>query len=122
MALAIVAVSVTGCGSSDDEGLPVRVVNESAWDAHMFGCPQCGERGLVVEGDPDRKRGEDGGAAFGWTEEGARPATYKVVVRGVESICPSIDSEPGKAEGSVGSRDVVYVVDESGTCVEGPGA
>ena len=32
VALGIVAVSVTGCGSSDDKGLPVHVVNESAWN------------------------------------------------------------------------------------------
>ena len=125
-ALGIVAVSVTGCGSSDDsggsddKGLPVHVVNESAWDAHVFGCPGCGKLGLVVEGEPDRKPGEGGGAVFGWTEGRAWPRTYKVVVRGVESVCPSIDPGPGKAEGTVGKRDVIYVVDKSGKCVAGP--
>ncbi|MGW1963501.1 hypothetical protein ACWCPD_25000 [Streptomyces sp. NPDC001935] len=120
VALGIGAVSVAGCGSSDDEGLPVRVVNESAWDAHVFGCPQCGRLGLVVVGDPDRKPGEGGGAYFGWTEGRAWPVTYKVVFRGVESVCPFIDPEPGKAEGAVGTRDVIYVVDESGKCGVGP--
>lgn len=122
VALGIAAVSVTGCGSSDDEGLPVRVVNESAWDAHVFGCPQCGKLGLVVVGDPDRTRGEGGGAYFGWTEGRAWPTTYKIAVRGVESVCPFIDPEPGKADGAVGTRDVIYVVDESGKCVAGPGS
>jgi hypothetical protein len=46
--------------------------------------------------------------------------TYKVIVRGVESVCPVIDPEPGKAAGEVGTRDVIYVVDETGTCVAGP--
>ncbi|MFI7401761.1 hypothetical protein ACIBW9_15035 [Streptomyces sp. NPDC049541] len=118
-ALGIVAFSVTGCGSSDAGGLPVRVVNESAWDAHVFGCPQCGKLGLVVVGDPDRKPGE-GGAFFGWTEGRAWPTTYKVVVRGVGSVCPFIDPERGKEKGAVGTRDVIYVVDKDGKCVAGP--
>lgn len=125
VALGIVAFSVTGCGSSDsgssdDKGLPVHVVNESAWDAHVFGCPGCGKLGLAVEGEPDRKPGESGGTYMGWTERRAWPRTYKVVVRGVESVCPFIDPEPGKAEGAVGTHDVIYVVDKSGKCVEGP--
>ncbi|MGW7426187.1 hypothetical protein ACWGJB_40365 [Streptomyces sp. NPDC054813] len=122
-ALGITAVFVTGCGGSGDdgdEGLPVRLVNESAWDAHVLGCPSCGERGVVVEGDPDRTPGGGGGTYFGWTEEHAWPVTYKVVVRGVESVCPVIDPEPGKAEGTVGTRDVIYVVDKTGMCVAGP--
>lgn len=98
----------------------MRVVNESAWDAHVFGCPQCGKLGLVVEGEPDRKPGEGGGSYSGWTEGRAWPRTYKVVVRGVESVCPFIDPEPGKATGEVGTRDVIYVVNESGKCVAGP--
>ncbi|MEY2248348.1 hypothetical protein [Streptomyces sp. BF23-18] len=121
-ALGIAAVSVTGCGGADDEGLPVRLVNESAWDARVVACPLCGERGVVVEGDPDRAPGEGGGMYFGWTEKRPWPVTYKVVVRGVESVCPFIDPEPGKAEGAVGTRDVIYVVDETGTCVVGPGS
>ncbi|MFE2582684.1 hypothetical protein [Streptomyces sp. NPDC059378] len=111
--MGIAAISITGCSSSGDEGLPVRVVNKSAWDALVVGCPLCGERGVVVEG---------GGTYFGWTEERAWPVTYKIVVRGAESVCPVIDPEPGKAEGAVGTRDVIYVVDESGTCVAGPGS
>ncbi|MEU4171462.1 hypothetical protein AB0F46_31860 [Streptomyces sp. NPDC026665] len=46
--------------------------------------------------------------------------TYKVVVRGVESVCPFIDPTPGKAEGAVGTRDINYIVEESGKCVAGP--
>lgn len=120
VALGIVAISVTGCGSSDDKGLPVHVVNESAWDAHVFGCPGCGKLGIAIEGEPDRKPGESGGSLMGWTEGRAWPRAYKVVVRGVESVCPFIDPEPGKAEGAAGTRDVIYVVDQSGKCVEGP--
>ncbi|MEU1033472.1 hypothetical protein ABZ402_33075 [Streptomyces mirabilis] len=121
VALGLAAFSVTGCSSSDDEGLPVRVVNESAWDARVVGCPPCGERGAVVEGDPDRTPGEGGGEYFGWTEERAWPVTYKIVVRGVESVCPVIDPEPGKAD-AVGTRDVIYLVDGAGNCVAGPGS
>ncbi|MER5793701.1 hypothetical protein [Streptomyces sp. NPDC001980] len=119
-ALGITAIFVTGCGSSGDEGLPVRLVNESAWGAHVLGCPSCGERGVTVEGDPDRTPGGGGGTYFGWTEERAWPVTYKVVVRGVESVCPVIDPEPGKADGELGTRDIIYVVDKTGTCVAGP--
>jgi hypothetical protein len=124
VALGIAALSVTGCSSSDDEGLPVQLVNESAWDAHVVGCPPCGERGVVVAGDPDRTPGEGGGQYAGWTEERTWPVTYKVVVRGVESVCPVIDPEPGKTGGAdvVGTRDVIYVVDETGKCVAGPGS
>ncbi|MER7175971.1 hypothetical protein [Streptomyces mesophilus] len=121
VAAGIAAVSAMGCGSpsaDETEGLPVQVVNMSAWDAQVFGCPQCGERGLGVVGDPDRSAG--GGATFGWAEEREWPVTYKVVVRGVESTCPFIDPEPGKSEGAVGTRDVIYLVDETGKCVEGP--
>ncbi|MGW1722968.1 hypothetical protein ACWCQK_08585 [Streptomyces sp. NPDC002306] len=96
------------------------MVNESAWDAHVIGCPGCGKLGVAVEGEPDRKPGEGGGSSIGWTEGRAWPTTYKVVVRGVESVCPFIDPEPDKAEGAVGTRDVIYVVDESGKCVVGP--
>ncbi|MER6080368.1 hypothetical protein [Streptomyces sp. NPDC001833] len=46
--------------------------------------------------------------------------TYKVIVRGVESVCPVIDPEPGEADGALGTRDVIYVVDRTGTCVAGP--
>ncbi len=98
----------------------MHVVNKSAWDAHVFGCPGCGKLGVAVEGEPGRKPGESGGAVMGWTERRAWPRTYKVVVRGVESVCPLINPEPGKAKGTVGTRDVIYVVDESGKCVEGP--
>lgn len=120
-ALGITAIFVTGCGSSGgDEGLPVRLVNEPAWGAHVLGCPSCGERGVVVVGDPDRRPDGDGGAYFGWTEERAWPVTYKVVVRGVESVCPVIDPEPGKTDGELGTRDIIYVVDKTGTCVAGP--
>ncbi|MFD4601963.1 hypothetical protein ACFWPQ_28540 [Streptomyces sp. NPDC058464] len=45
---------------------------------------------------------------------------YRVVVRGVESVCPVIDPEPAKAVGEVGTRDIIYVVDKTGTCVAGP--
>ncbi|MFJ6835449.1 hypothetical protein [Streptomyces sp. NPDC091209] len=34
--MSITAIAVTGCSCSDDEGLPVRVVNESAWDARVL--------------------------------------------------------------------------------------
>ncbi|MFJ8486872.1 hypothetical protein ACIRBZ_00560 [Streptomyces sp. NPDC094038] len=71
-------------------------------------------------GDPDRTPEEDGGSYVGWAEERAWPVTYKVIVRGVESVCPVIDPEPGKAEGMVGTRDIIYVVDKTGTCVAGP--
>jgi hypothetical protein len=127
VAIGLAAISVTGCGDSGDAvgGLPVRLVNKSAWDAHVFGCPQCGERGLAVQGDPDRTSG--GGISFGWNEKRAWPVTYKVVVRGVESVCPVIDPEPGKTEGTdtggidvVGTRDVIYVVDQTGKCIAGP--
>jgi hypothetical protein len=47
--------------------------------------------------------------------------TYKIVVRGVESVCPVIDPEPGKAD-AVGTRDVIYLVDGAGNCVAGPGS
>ncbi|MER6272388.1 hypothetical protein [Streptomyces sp900105755] len=46
--------------------------------------------------------------------------TYKVVVRGAESVCPVIDPKPAKAAGEVGTRDVIYVVDKTGKCVAGP--
>ncbi|MFF5139400.1 hypothetical protein ACFY6U_06655 [Streptomyces sp. NPDC013157] len=46
--------------------------------------------------------------------------TYKVIVRGVESVCPVIDPEPVTADGALGTRDVIYVVDRTGTCVAGP--
>ncbi|WP_167450177.1 hypothetical protein [Streptomyces hyaluromycini] len=46
--------------------------------------------------------------------------TYRGVVRGVESVCPVVDPEPAKADGEVGTRDIIYVVDEAGTCVAGP--
>jgi hypothetical protein len=88
----------------------VRLVNNSAWDTHVFGCPDCGERGLGVVT----------GSYFGWTEERAWPVTYKVVVRGAESVCPVIDPKPGKADGEVGTRDIIYVVDKTGKCVAGP--
>ncbi|MET7439625.1 hypothetical protein [Streptomyces sp. NPDC005568] len=117
-----VAVSLAGCGGSGDEGLPVRVVNESVWDARVMGCPPCGEHGLVVEGDPGRTPAADGGSYFGWTEERAWPVTYRVVVRGVETVCPFIDPGPGKAKGAVGTRDVIYQVDLAGKCVAGPGS
>lgn len=121
-ALAVTAISVTGCGSSGDEGLPVRVVNESAWDAQVFGCTQCGKRGVLLEGDPDRTPGSGGGQYLGWFEKRRWPVTYRIVVRGAESVCPFIDPEPGKAEGAVGTRDVIYLVDETGKCVAGPGS
>lgn len=122
-ALGVAAISVAR-GSSDDEGLPMRVVDESAWDAHVFGCPQCGELGLVVGGDPDRTPGESGGMYFGWNEERPWPVTYEIVVRGVESVCPFNNPEPGRTEdpGDVGTRDVIHIVDETGKCVAGPGA
>ncbi|MGW5098956.1 hypothetical protein [Streptomyces sp. NPDC004100] len=107
---AVTAFAVTGCGGSDDEGLAVRVVNQSAWDARVVDCPPCGKHGAVVEG----------GTYVGWNETRPWPVTYKVVVRGVESVCPVIDPEPGKAKGEVGSRDVIYLVDEKGKCVAGP--
>lgn len=97
----------------------MRLVNESAWDARIVGCPPCAERGTPLGGNPHRAPG-DGGEYLGWTEKRAWPVTYKVVVRGVESVCPFIDSAPGKAEGAVGTRDVIYIVDESGKCVAGP--
>jgi hypothetical protein len=77
----------------------------------------------VVEGDPDRTPGESGGMYFGWTEERLWPVTYRIVVRGVESVCPFIDPEPGRTEDpdNVSTRDVIYVVDETGQCVAGPG-
>ncbi|MFD8808905.1 hypothetical protein [Streptomyces sp. NPDC059597] len=118
-ALAVTALAVAGCGGSDDEGLPVRLVNQSAWDARVAGCPPCGERGAVVTGDPDLKPGE-GGTYFGWTETRPWPVTYEVVVRGVESVCPFIDPEAARAEGEVGTRDVVYLVNKKGKCVAGP--
>ncbi|WP_177233231.1 hypothetical protein [Streptomyces sp. Ag109_O5-10] len=46
--------------------------------------------------------------------------TYKVAVRGAESVCPVIDPKPAKAHGEVGIRDIVYVVDKTGKCVAGP--
>ncbi|MER7179585.1 hypothetical protein ABT404_08885 [Streptomyces hyaluromycini] len=98
----------------------MRLVNESAWGARVLGCPSCGERGVTVEGDSDRTSDGGGGAYFGWTEERAWPVTYRVVVRGVESVCPVIDPEPGKADGEIGTRDIIYVVDKTGTCVAGP--
>ncbi|MEU2589041.1 hypothetical protein ABZ612_40885 [Streptomyces avermitilis] len=122
-ALGIAAISVTGCGSSDDaaEGLPVRLVNESAWDAQVVGCPPCKEGGVLVGGDPDRTPGDSGGEYIGWTEERAWPVTYKVVVQGVESTCPVIDPGPGKtgSAAGVGTRDIIYAVDETGKCVAG---
>ncbi|WP_199553049.1 hypothetical protein [Streptomyces sp. N35] len=121
-AAGLAAVSATGCGGSADavEGLPVKVVNKSAWDAQVFDCPPCGEHGIKVERDPDRSAG--GGLIAGWDEEREWPVTYRVVVRGVESTCPFIDPAPAKSagEGAVGTRDVIYVVDEAGKCVEGP--
>lgn len=101
----------------------MRVVNESAWDAHVVGCPLCGKSSVLLEGDPDRTPGESGGQYFGWFEKRPWPVTYKIVVRGVESVCPVIDPEPGKTEDpdSVGTRDVIYVVDETGKCIAGPG-
>lgn len=88
----------------------MRLVNDSAWDTHVLGCPSCGERGLGVVA----------GSYFGWTEERAWPVTYKVVVRGAESVCPVIDPKPAKAAGEVGTRDIIYVVDKTGKCVAGP--
>ncbi|MEU5281738.1 hypothetical protein AB0G87_35620 [Streptomyces asoensis] len=120
-ATVIAAISLTGCGSSDDEGLTVRVVNESAWGALVVGCPLCGERGVAVQGDTDGTAGGGGGTYFGWTEERPWPVTYKIVVRGVESVCPVIDPDPGGEDPeTTGTRDVIYVVDETGTCVAGP--
>ena len=49
-ALGIAAVSVTGCGGTDDEGLPVRVVNESAWDALVVNYETAS---TVDPGDPE---------------------------------------------------------------------
>ncbi|MGY5048975.1 hypothetical protein ACWDE0_25670 [Streptomyces sp. 900105755] len=98
----------------------MRLVNESAWDAHVFGCPSCGERGLTAVADPDPTRSGSGGSYVGWTEERAWPVTYKVAVRGAESVCPVIDPKPAKAHGEVGIRDIVYVVDKTGKCVAGP--
>ncbi|MET8811912.1 hypothetical protein ABZW47_07905 [Streptomyces sp. NPDC004549] len=40
----------------------------------------------------------------------------------LESVCPVIDPEPAKAKGEVGSRDVIYLVDEKGKCVAGTGS
>ncbi|MFJ3640840.1 hypothetical protein ACIPRD_13915 [Streptomyces sp. NPDC090108] len=115
-ALSVVAVSVTGCGvgsGDEDEGLPVRFVNRSAWDAHLFGCPQCGKRGVVLE--------EGGGVYFGWNEKRAWPVTYTLVVRGAKSTCPFIDPHPGANDPeAVGSRDIAYLVDKTGRCVDGP--
>lgn len=121
-ALAVVAISLTGCGSSGEEGLPVHVVNKSVWDAHVVGCPLCGDSSVLLAGDPERKPGETGGQYFGWFEKRPWPVTYRIVVRGTESVCPFIDPEPGKAEGAVGTREVIYVVDEEGKCVVGPGS
>ncbi|MFF4901751.1 hypothetical protein [Streptomyces sp. NPDC001068] len=45
---------------------------------------------------------------------------YEVVVHGVESVCPFIDPEPGRAKGGLGTRDIVYVVNRAGKCVAGP--
>ncbi|MEU6198304.1 hypothetical protein [Streptomyces sp. NPDC047061] len=97
----------------------MRLVNESAWGARVLGCPSCGERGVTVVGDPDQAS-DGGGTYFGWTEERTWPVRYRVVVRGVESVCPVIDPEPAKAVGEVGTRDIIYVVDKTGKCIAGP--
>jgi hypothetical protein len=75
----------------------------------------------VVEGDPEQIPGESGGMYFGWIEKRPWPVTYKIVVRGVESVCPVIEPKSGNTADpdNVGTRDVIYVVDETGKCVAG---
>ncbi|MYT73393.1 MULTISPECIES: hypothetical protein [unclassified Streptomyces] len=112
-------LAMAGCGtfgsSPEHEGLAVRLVNTSASDALIVGCPPCGKDGVRVVGDPGPG---SGGAYLGWDEKRAWPVTYRVVVDGVESICPFIDPEPGK--GTIGIRDIVYVVTPVGRCAAGP--
>ncbi|MFD3457398.1 hypothetical protein ACFWVC_35130 [Streptomyces sp. NPDC058691] len=116
MATAIAGLALTGCGgtSDADQGLEVRLINYSAWDARVEHCPDCGSHGLVVAGDPD-----GGGAYLGWHEKRPWPVTYRVVVHGVESSCPVITPTPTEP-GAVGGRDIIYVVDPGGKCVAGP--
>ncbi|MFF4901752.1 hypothetical protein [Streptomyces sp. NPDC001068] len=60
-ALGVAAALATGCGGSSDgssgKGLPVRLLNDSTWNAHVLGCPSCGSRGVVVQGDVQPTRG-----------------------------------------------------------------
>ncbi|MFJ5219390.1 hypothetical protein ACIP98_32385 [Streptomyces sp. NPDC088354] len=119
----IAALALTGCGGTadPDQGLEVRLVNESAWDARVEHCPDCGSRGLVVVGAPDGDTTEGGGSYLGWHEKRPWPVAYRVVVHGVESTCPVIAPAPTPAgRSTVGGRDIVYLVDRAGKCVAGP--
>ncbi|MEU4097982.1 hypothetical protein [Streptomyces sp. NPDC026673] len=111
---AAVVLGLAGCSAEaggDDSGTArqVTLVNSSAWTVRVFGCPNCGSRGLGVVS----------GSYYGWRERRPLPLEFSVVVRGVRSTCPALvplARDPGEA----GGRDWNVEVDAAGTCVAGP--
>ncbi|MCF3130351.1 hypothetical protein [Streptomyces olivochromogenes] len=118
---AVAGLPLTGCGTSGntDEGREVRLVNHSAWDARVLDCPVCGKQGMLIEGNDTPSSSDDSGMYVGWREKRDWPVTYRVVVHGVRSTCPVITPTPTEP-GSVGSRDIIYVVNAKGMCEAGP--
>lgn len=99
-----------GAGGDDSEtARRVTLVNSSAWTVRVFGCPNCGARGLGVVT----------GGYLGWRERRPLPLEFSVVVRGLRSTCPALVPH-ARDPGEVGGREWNFEVDAAGTCVAGP--